>query len=109
MVKARRVVEIAFGKVKGRFHILDRNFVSDPLFIAGITLLCCALNNMCYGAQCPFSENWLAEDIVPVAFQAGPGGGDGGGGDGGGGGVNGAGVTVRLAVAEHVQGIAPLQ
>ena len=97
VVKARRVVETTFGKTKGRFHILMNNFLNDPDFAADIALLCCAMNNVCERANCPFSNTWLAnEDEVHVAT--------GGGGDV----PNQPAALVRLALAQHVHANVPL-
>ena len=62
VVKARRAVETAFGKLKGRFHILVNNFINDPAFAQDIAVLCCALHNICQRAQCEFQDSWLAPD-----------------------------------------------
>ena len=97
VVKARRTVEIAFGHTKGRFHVLMDNFINDPKFAADVALVCCALNNICIRARCPFYDSWLAED------GAAPHAGHGAGGpavDVG----EAPGVLMRLALAQYLHG-----
>ena len=43
---ARKVSEIAFGRLKGRYHILVDNHINDPLFASDIALSCAALHNV---------------------------------------------------------------
>ena len=43
VVRAQRVVDVAFGRTKGRFHVLVNNFLNDPDFAGDVALLCCAL------------------------------------------------------------------
>ena len=103
MVKARRIVEVAFGKAKGRFHILMNNFLHDPVFAADVAVLCCALNNVCERAKCPYTDSRLAEELsnvraLPAAAEdvngnANP--------------LDGAGL-IRYAIAQHLHGTAPI-
>jgi hypothetical protein len=67
-VRTRRVVENAFGKLKGRFHVLKRNLMSDPIFLKDITLVCCAINNICARYNDPFEDTWFtaAESSIQI-------------------------------------------
>jgi hypothetical protein len=47
LIRTRRVVEQAFGRLKGRFRVLTvgcKNF-NDPVFVEKVALVCCALHN----------------------------------------------------------------
>lgn len=59
LIRTRRVVEQAFGRMKGRYHVLFDNFISDPSFASDITIVCCALHNICERWSCPFDDTWL--------------------------------------------------
>ena len=61
---ARKVSEIAFGRLNGRFHILD-NHINDPLFASDIALSCAALHNICERAKCPgFETSWFPDETL---------------------------------------------
>ena len=45
VIRTRRVVECAFGRLKGRFPILVSTRLSNPLFAADVSLCCCGLHN----------------------------------------------------------------
>ncbi|XP_065175529.1 uncharacterized protein LOC135805424 [Sycon ciliatum] len=59
--KGRKVVEQAFGRLKGRFAVLTRSFVRDPEFAARVALLCSALHNMCTRGNVEFFDSWLPD------------------------------------------------
>ena len=52
--QGRKVVEQAFGRLKGCFRVLKSNFIRDPEFVAEVAMLCCALHNMCTRAKVDF-------------------------------------------------------
>ncbi|PNH10497.1 putative nuclease HARBI1 [Tetrabaena socialis] len=45
VIRTRRVVECAFGRLKARWQILKDNKLSDPKFASKIATVCCALHN----------------------------------------------------------------
>jgi hypothetical protein len=59
-VRTRRVVEQAFGRLKGRFQITKSaaNF-NDPEWLSDVTMVCCALHNICERHSDPFEDDWL--------------------------------------------------
>ena len=59
--QGRKVVETAFGRLKGRFRVLKSNFIRDPEFAAEVAMLCCALHNMCTRARVEFFDSWLPD------------------------------------------------
>lgn len=59
LIRTRRVVEQAFGRLKGRFRILDHNAICDPNFASDIAMVCCALHNVAERWSCPFEPSWL--------------------------------------------------
>ena len=73
---ARKVSEIAFGRLKGRFHILVDNRINDPLFTSDTALSCAVLHNVCSRAKCPFETSWFPDETLysggahPPAAQA---------------------------------------
>ena len=94
-VRTRRVVENAFGRLKGRFQVLRSSQMNDPRFHSECTTVCCALHNRCERHSDPFEDDWLApavldDQVGPVI-----------------GGLNAAaetrGGTVRAALARHVR------
>lgn len=46
MVRTRRVVECAFGRLKARFPILKDTRLRDPDFVAKLVSVCCAIHKM---------------------------------------------------------------
>jgi hypothetical protein len=79
-VRTRRVVEQAFGRLKGRFHVLKHNEYNDPDFMSDVTLVCCALHNLCERHMDPFEDDWWpAESNEPTPVTAAGGGGEGAG------------------------------
>ena len=48
VIEGRRVVEQAFGRLKGTWRILlTRSNLNDPNFVAEVITVCCALHNFC--------------------------------------------------------------
>ncbi|XP_065192484.1 uncharacterized protein LOC135823569 [Sycon ciliatum] len=45
-IRARRVVECAFGRLKGRFSVVHECNIKDPHFASQVGLLCCGLHNI---------------------------------------------------------------
>ena len=67
VIRTGRVVEQAFGRLKGRWHVLVDNFVRDPDFATDLALVCCALHNVCERVLCPFEDSWIPKDPIPIA------------------------------------------
>ena len=61
LIRTRRVVEQAFGRLKGRWRIVHKCHLNDPVFARQVALVCCALHNVCERHQCPFEESWLPD------------------------------------------------
>ena len=61
VIRTRRVVEQAFGRLKGRFRILAHNNLNDPRFASQVALVCCALHNKLETWASPFEPAWLTE------------------------------------------------
>lgn len=59
LIRTRHVVEQAFRRLKGRWRIIDKCNLNDPVFARRVALVCCALHNVCERHQCPFEDNWL--------------------------------------------------
>lgn len=95
VIRTRRVVEQAFGRLKGRWHVLVNNFLRDSVFCTDVALVCCALHNVCERAACPFEDSWVPADTVPIP-----------GGHGGAAGIAAApALMLRNALAQYVSGI----
>ena len=63
LIRTRRVVEQAFGRLKGRWKIMDgRCSLNDPTFVRQVAVVCCALHNICERHQCPFEQGWLPDE-----------------------------------------------
>ncbi|XP_065196177.1 uncharacterized protein LOC135827649 [Sycon ciliatum] len=72
LIRTHRVVEQAFGRLKGRFHILVDNNLSDTDFASDVALVCCALHNICERWNCPLENSWLVDDSVYNMYRPGP-------------------------------------
>ena len=76
LIRTRRVVEQAFGRLKGRWKIMDSNCkLNDPVFVRQVAMVCCALHNVCERHQCPFEPGWLPDEnaytaSIPTHLQA---------------------------------------
>ena len=73
LIRTRCVVEQAFGRLKGRWKIMDGCNLNDPTFASRVALVCCALHNVCERHQCPFESSWLPDSNAytdePTASQ----------------------------------------
>ena len=72
IIRTRRVVEQAFGRLKGRFQVLTKNHITDPSFARDVALVCCALHNVCERWQCPFESGWLIDPKRYAELHPGP-------------------------------------
>jgi len=62
-IRTRRVVENAFGRLKGRFRVLKQAKLNNPMWLMRITKVCCALHNMCERYNSPY-EDTLAGHLL---------------------------------------------
>ena len=68
LIRTRRVVEQAFGRLKGRWKIMDGKCnLKDPVFTRQVAVVCCALHNVCERHQCPFEPGWLPDDSAYIS------------------------------------------
>ena len=94
LIRTRRVVEQAFGRLKGRWKIMDgRCMLNDPVFARHVAVVCCGLHNVCERHQCVFEPGWLPDesayiDTTPANLQATA--------------VIGSASSVREAIARHI-------
>ena len=59
-IRTRRVVENAFGVLKARFPVLGGKCnLNDVEFMRDVTVLCCALHNMCARHKDPWEPHWF--------------------------------------------------
>jgi hypothetical protein len=65
IIRTRRVVETAFGRLKGRFRIMASCNLNNVNLLRQIALICCALHNVCERYSCPFEDGWLP-NMVPA-------------------------------------------
>ena len=67
LIRTRRVVEQAFGRLNGRWKIMDgKCTIKDPVFVRQVAVVCCALHNACERHQCPFEPGWLPDESVYI-------------------------------------------
>lgn len=69
LIRTRRVVEQAFGRLKGRFRILDGCDLRNPTFAADVALSCCALHNFCESWATAGDGDWRIND---ADYEPGP-------------------------------------
>lgn len=69
IIRTRRVVENAFGRLKARWRIVVKNFIRDPKFAGNVAVAACILHNVCERSACPFDNEWLVDDTVAVNQQ----------------------------------------
>ncbi|XP_065189551.1 uncharacterized protein LOC135820166 [Sycon ciliatum] len=67
LIRTRRVVEQAFGRLKGRFRILVHSSIRNPRFAADVAVVACSLHNLCERWSCPFEQQWT---IDPAQYAA---------------------------------------
>ena len=72
LIRTRRVVEQAFGHLKGRFHVLTKNNLFDPSFAAEVAIVCCTLHNVCERWSCTFEDSWLVDPQRYDDYHQGP-------------------------------------
>jgi hypothetical protein len=58
-IRARRVVENAFGRLKMRFQICRHSQLHDPKFLSVVVCVCCALHNICGRLSDATELEWL--------------------------------------------------
>ena len=63
LIRTRRVVEQAFGRLKGRWKIIRwmQSELRNICTSSRVALVCCALHNVCERHQCPFENAWLPD------------------------------------------------
>ena len=61
LIRTRRVVEQAFGRLKARFRILEHSNINRPRFAADVALVCCGLHNFCEGFRSQAGEAWQVD------------------------------------------------
>ncbi|XP_065197210.1 uncharacterized protein LOC135828714 [Sycon ciliatum] len=72
LIRTRRVVEQAFGRLKGRFRVLVHNNLNDPEFASRVAIVCCAIHNVCERWRCPVEATWLIDDATYDKYHPGP-------------------------------------
>lgn len=65
IIRTRRVVEQAFGRLKGRWQVLQWFRSRDPMFAKEAAKVCCALHNLLERRNSPFDEQ-LEPPYVPA-------------------------------------------
>ena len=95
IIRTRRVVEQAFGRLKGRFRVLIKNNLRDPKFAADVAVVPCALHNVCERWGCPYEQTWTIDHELYNRFH--PGGDDHPNAAG-----NPAGEAVRALLADYL-------
>ncbi|XP_065191888.1 uncharacterized protein LOC135822976 [Sycon ciliatum] len=72
LIRTRRVVEQAFGRLKGRFRILVHSSIRDPRFAADVAVVACALHNVCERWSCPYEQQWTVDPAQYAMHHPGP-------------------------------------
>jgi hypothetical protein len=65
VIRTRRVVECAFGRLKGRFPVLVNSRLQDDVFASDVAMVCCALHNL-------IEERWAAFDLSDMHITPAP-------------------------------------
>ena len=58
LIRTRRVIEQACGRLKGRFTTMSNCSLNRIVFAADVALVCCALQNFCERWRCPTNNRW---------------------------------------------------
>lgn len=66
LIRTRRVVENAFGRLKGRFRVLMAGRISDDNLAPKLINLCCALHNIAQRCNDPFEDSLFVEPEHPA-------------------------------------------
>ena len=61
VVRTRRVVEQAFGRLKGRWRITAQSRLNDPVFASLVGTVCRGLHNICERYRCPYEDDVLPD------------------------------------------------
>lgn len=70
LIRTRRVVENAFGRLKMRFRALREARISDLELLPKLINLCCALHNIAQQRKDPFEEPWdESNNLAPADEQ----------------------------------------
>ena len=69
LIRTRRVIEQAFGRLNGRFRIVSHSSLKVPKFAANVALVCCGLHNICERWSCPANSTWT---INAAEYHPGP-------------------------------------
>ena len=64
-ISTRQKIENAYGFLRGRWRVLTFNFIRDPEFMRDVSLVCCALHNVCQRSNCEYDTHW---DIQPLDY-----------------------------------------
>lgn len=91
LIRTRRVVENAFGRLKARFRVLRLARISDKDFVPKIINVCCALHNIAQRSKDPFEGMWRRDDETEDEELQWPGDGH-----------NTAASAIRNALRDHV-------
>lgn len=70
-IRCRRLVECAFGILKGRWRLLLAGTMTDPIFLAQTIQACLLLHNVCERESDKFPPNsrWAPEDFNQPALN----------------------------------------
>ena len=91
LMPTHRVVKLTFGRLKGRFHIIDKDALSNPKFVLYVAMVCCALHSVAERWACIYDVSWLPEpNDNAVVGNVGPE-------------DNGEGIAVRNPVADSLR------
>ena len=60
VIRTRRVVKQAFGRLKSRWRVMSKTLLNDPIFAPKVATVCCDLHNICERYKCPYEKDVLA-------------------------------------------------